>query len=1323
MTKTRFEKIAEDQRALQWDVEAHVYDLINLLISNIKPEALPELDALLASQGFVPFSNHDYYRTLSLNEFPHTLDAIKDDPSADWPHAYFSQHKYQYAALTPHQRKWFTCIKQSRLEELRDMTLTLSDLESKDASGFTLIDWAKVRHAEIALPLIFSKIKLIFAAENADSLHGHSLTYWGIQTQQVNSVEGLYNLMRDRKYALAAELISIDRSLLAAQIDDENSIYSVVIKNDDVESLEFLTAYEGMDYLALIQSAAHQSRLNVLAFLLSQSQTIISNIDNTALIANHPIHIAVKNSDKACYDVLISACPEMAGVRNESGYTPLMMAVKDHNLEMVKHILQQDRYMNAKVDSPKSSLDYGKTALQLAIDENQPRIMLELLDAGAVVNENFQIHGLAAATPCAYAIYVNQVKIVTTLLLSNKVQHEESMNCFEHAMHCDRREIAKLMSFCITDTEHATILARILEVDHVDAWHYFKEDFSAPAMQQMKYAILAKAKAIFEVLVDTYFDEVLSSFDELKQLVQVAALDQQLWAIHCLLKAAIQKMNSPNAAFMTPLSFAIKRGLTQAAVLLYQENPQQVDGNGLTPLMQAAKKNAESVELLISLGANVNDIVKESKQPRYIGKSALSFAIEFAKEAVITTLINHGISMKYALHEAAQKGYLSIVEKVFQEVNLEIKDEKGRTPLVIATMAGHRHIVRFLVSKGANKEAARAIAPLTLLDLLIARPQPAAEIAEPVVTTSTQQSSPISSANSESESEQKCVSQSSAVVISTLSEQLIVDDGKQEYNRLMTDLDSMLLTQPVISIRAKALLDDAIKKASVSKFIKVYRKYPEIKTAIIDNKTLLEYLIVENALECFNWYCREPGVEISGRAVACAISTNNLPRLKTLLKLKPSLLNALIYHRRTPLMLAVDHHHAEIVSWLLTLPDLDYSVKYYTDPAQPNPYQDGITAFAIACSQQLTHKPKHNLNSQTIVNMFLEESKVDVTETYTTFRLCPAHLASQAGNVDLLIDILNHEPEQVNAVCAEGITPLMQLVCSPVVNSKQLEKFIMWQYDREGRVIPLRKIDLDQQVEVIARPEWFGYTASHFAVLHRKPEALEILLAHGASDKIRADNGALPLELAVGACALDEIDVLYSHNPAAFKGEELVKQLTARYEASNNPMPLPHRCIYQEDFSLLKLLIENRPSLMTLVDENGLTPLEFARELAFCEIKGQQRRNNATALFSSLINYEEKRLNYFECYLYIVRLPMVSKIVDAINNDHLASAQETISTYPDLALLKTSLGDTLGVYAAKKGRKEIARAIFAATIGKITLKQMYERDKVILNEREHPSLR
>ncbi|MBN2270416.1 MAG: ankyrin repeat domain-containing protein [Sedimentisphaerales bacterium] len=153
----------------------------------------------------------------------------------------------------------------------------------------------------------------------------------------------------------------------------------------------------------------------------------------------------------------------------------------------------------------------------------------------------------------------------------------------------------------------------------------------------------------------------------------------------------------------TPLYYGVEQGYREIVELLIAHGA-DIHGTikypaGDTPLHCAARKgHKDIVDLLISKGADVN-----SKNDQ--GETPLDVVGGRYRKEICGLLVAKGAKLS-SIHLAAELGALAQVEVLLEEgIDVNAKDEDGKTPLHLAVQEDHKDVVQALVSKGADVNA------------------------------------------------------------------------------------------------------------------------------------------------------------------------------------------------------------------------------------------------------------------------------------------------------------------------------------------------------------------------------------------------------------------------------------------------------------------------------------------------------------------------------------------------------------------------------------------------------------------------------------------
>ncbi|MCK5807875.1 ankyrin repeat domain-containing protein [bacterium] len=129
--------------------------------------------------------------------------------------------------------------------------------------------------------------------------------------------------------------------------------------------------------------------------------------------------------------------------------------------------------------------------------------------------------------------------------------------------------------------------------------------------------------------------------------------------------------------------------------------------DGLSPLWIAAfNNNKEMISILADGGANLN--IKDNQ-----GRTVLMWSVQFNRKSIANLLITRGAKInlfdkkgRTALFNAVMSQQLRMVKMlVANGANTKLKDSNGNAPLHIATSLGDISVVQYLIEKGASVQS------------------------------------------------------------------------------------------------------------------------------------------------------------------------------------------------------------------------------------------------------------------------------------------------------------------------------------------------------------------------------------------------------------------------------------------------------------------------------------------------------------------------------------------------------------------------------------------------------------------------------------------
>ena len=132
------------------------------------------------------------------------------------------------------------------------------------------------------------------------------------------------------------------------------------------------------------------------------------------------------------------------------------------------------------------------------------------------------------------------------------------------------------------------------------------------------------------------------------------------------------------------------------------------DKEGCSPLLLASKAGAlDTVKMLVKAGVDVSDIY-------HTGDTCLTVAASHGHTETVRYLVglpevdmNHACDAFTALHWGGQEDYPNMVEVLIDAgADAEVKEDTGRSPLLVASQDGSLETVRVLVKAGADVSVA-----------------------------------------------------------------------------------------------------------------------------------------------------------------------------------------------------------------------------------------------------------------------------------------------------------------------------------------------------------------------------------------------------------------------------------------------------------------------------------------------------------------------------------------------------------------------------------------------------------------------------------------
>lgn len=438
-------------------------------------------------------------------------------------------------------------------------------------------------------------------------------------------------------------------------------------------------------------------------------------------------------TDQEVRNLIISRLKELGSTLdhnepNAKGWTPLMMAAQEGHEDIIKNILDNELTPEQIALQNKD----GATALMLATVAGHKNIVKMLLQTG-LTGEQISIQDCDGNTVLMEAIKWTDWEDVVSCLLSKlspeqiTLQNNVRENALEIAQRQDSQSIINMIlnagltldQLNVQDAYGYTALMRAIYLGDIklikqllakglttDQINVKNNDGFTALMIALKKGDEKITSLLLNVLP---LDQIIK---EQPELLIVAAEVGDCSLVNKCLHAGIDvniQDNEGNTAVMKAAESGhieiVKHLITFGADVTLQNN----EGN--TALIKALKNYSDQekckaiIELLLNTGLSEDHLnLKDS-----YGETALTWAISYNYQEIVTILCNKltpksllDICPKLLL-DAAGEGYITIIHTLIQAgVNVNARDNIGRTALHQAAGAGHEDIVDCLIKAGGD---------------------------------------------------------------------------------------------------------------------------------------------------------------------------------------------------------------------------------------------------------------------------------------------------------------------------------------------------------------------------------------------------------------------------------------------------------------------------------------------------------------------------------------------------------------------------------------------------------------------------------------------
>lgn len=397
------------------------------------------------------------------------------------------------------------------------------------------------------------------------------------------------------------------------------------------------------------------------------------------------IHDAVTECDLVKVQTLLKKNPEMLNAKNDEGLTPLALATRMGETEIVAKLLGMGADLG--IGDPENT-----QPIHFAAASGIEDTVGALIDAGADI-EARDDNGM---TPFLFAVSKKKYGNVEYLIEKGADINARSTNGWAPIL------------FGVVHNSKYLVGMLIEEGADLDVK---TNDGAAPLHSAASYG----RSKILDMLIENGAD--INAEDDQGSTPLCWALNPNSYHAATVFIEKGADVNHRDKRGSTPLHGAVQRGSMNIAKLFIENGADvnAMDGAGWTPLTGAALSGVEMVEYLLSSGADVNP-QKRSKQLKSAGIKGsiitpLHMAARHGQTETVALLIEKGADVNAAnaegatpIHLAVNDGRIELVKTLLDQGAIigRTNNVFGRTELHTAACKGFTEIVDLLMSAGAS---------------------------------------------------------------------------------------------------------------------------------------------------------------------------------------------------------------------------------------------------------------------------------------------------------------------------------------------------------------------------------------------------------------------------------------------------------------------------------------------------------------------------------------------------------------------------------------------------------------------------------------------
>ncbi|XP_046337772.2 ankyrin repeat domain-containing protein 17-like [Haliotis rufescens] len=459
----------------------------------------------------------------------------------------------------------------------------------------------------------------------------------------------------------------------------------------------------------ILHSACLGGHVEVVKYVLSQD---IVNINSRVWCGRTPVMLAAENGHRVVVELLVNVGADVTLV-DKKGDNLLHFASWGGNVEVVKFVLSLGML------SINSRGWQEITPVMLAVDKGHNDVVELLVSKGADVSFLDKGHGTLLHFACRGG-NVEVVKFVLSLgMLSINSRGWKKMTPVMTAADKGHKEVVELLvskgaDVSLLDKGHDTLLHLACKGGNVEVVKFVLSlgmlSINSRGWQEMTPVMLAADKGhkeVVELLVSKGADVSLLDKGH-DTLLHLACKGGNVEVVKFVLSLGMQSINSRGWQEMTPVMLAADKGHKEVVELLVSKGADvSLLDKGHDTLLHLACKggNVEVVKFVLSLGMqSINSRGWQEMTP-------VMLAADKGHKEVVELLVSKGADVSLLdkghgtlLHLACKGGNVEVVKFVLSLGMLSINSRgwQEMTPVMLAADKGHKEVVELLVSKGAD---------------------------------------------------------------------------------------------------------------------------------------------------------------------------------------------------------------------------------------------------------------------------------------------------------------------------------------------------------------------------------------------------------------------------------------------------------------------------------------------------------------------------------------------------------------------------------------------------------------------------------------------